>query len=236
MQVAVIVVAAGASTRFGGKTKKQFFTLVGKPILVYCLEVFNRSPLVHRIVLVVPSGLENAVRKNIVRKYRLHKVLDIVPGGKVRIDSVWNGLQSLHNSGFGIRKSDLVLIHDGVRPFITETIISDTIQAVIKTGAVTIATKITDTVKSAGHNLTIDHTIPRDKLWCVQTPQGFKFSLLFNAYIRAKKMKFTATDDAGVMEQLGIPVKLVQGTITNIKITTKDDIKIAERILKYHRI
>jgi 2-C-methyl-D-erythritol 4-phosphate cytidylyltransferase len=133
---------------------------------------------------------------------------------------------------FGIRESDLVLIHDGVRPFITETMILDTIQAVKKTGAATIATKITDTVKSAGDNQIIDHTIPRDKLWCVQTPQGFRFSVLLNAYARAKKMKFMVTDDAGIMEQLGLPVKLVPGSITNIKITTKHDIKIAETILK----
>jgi 2-C-methyl-D-erythritol 4-phosphate cytidylyltransferase len=235
MQVVAIIVAAGASTRFGSKTKKQFFTLAGKPVLVYCLEVFNRSPLINRIVLVVPPGLENTVRKSIVQKYRLHKVTDIVPGGKVRTDSVWNGLQSLPIPDFGFRKSDLVLIHDGVRPFITETMILDTVRAVKKTGAATIATKITDTVKSAGHNLIINKTIPRDKLWCVQTPQGFKVSLLLNAYARAKKMNYITTDDAGVMEQLGIPVKLVPGPITNIKITTKHDINIAETILKYHR-
>lgn len=233
MQVAAIVVAAGASTRFGPKTKKQFFTLAGKPVLVYCLKVFNQSPTIDRIALVVPPGLENTVRKNIVQKYRLHKILNIVPGGKERIDSVWNGLQTLLISEFGIQKSDLVLIHDGVRPFITETMIWDIVHAVKKTGAATIATKITDTVKSAKHNLIIDHTIPRDKLWCVQTPQGFRFSLLVKAYARAKKMNLSVTDDAGIMEQLGLPVRLVPGSITNIKITTRNDIKIAETILKY---
>ncbi|MFB3897840.1 MAG: 2-C-methyl-D-erythritol 4-phosphate cytidylyltransferase, partial [bacterium] len=147
MQVAAIVVAAGASTRFGSKTKKQFFALAGKPVLAYSLRVFEQSPIINRIVLVVPPGMENAVQKNIVQKYRMHKVSNIVPGGKERTDSVWNGLQALQRLGFGNRKSDLVLIHDGVRPFITETMIMDTIRAVKTVGAATIATKITDTVK-----------------------------------------------------------------------------------------
>lgn len=233
MQVAALVVAAGSSTRFGSKTKKQFFTLSGKPVLTYSLKAFNQSPVINRIVLVVPPGSENVVRNTIVRKYRFQKVVDIIPGGKERTDSVWNGLQALQRSGFGIRKSDVVLIHDGVRPFVTEQMISDTVRAVKQTGAAIIATKITDTVKSANHSLIIDQTIPRDKLWCVQTPQGFRFSLLLEAYKQAKKMNYLATDDAGIMEQVGIPVKLVPGPITNIKITTKTDVAIAETILKY---
>lgn len=232
MQVAVIVVAAGASTRFDVKTKKQFFILAGKPILVHCLEVFNQSPLISRIVLVVPANQQNTVWRNIVQKYRLNKIFNIVPGGKERADSVWNGLQALHTSDSGFQIPELVLIHDGVRPFITDKMILDTVRAAKKTGAATIATKVTDTVKSANQHLIIEQTIPRDKLWCVQTPQGFKFSLLLDAYTRAKKTKLKVTDDAGILEHLGIPVTLVPGSITNIKITTKLDVNIAKALLK----
>jgi len=249
MKVAAIVVAAGASTRFGAKTKKPFFMLAGKPILVHGLEVLNRSPVINRIVLVVPASQREAVRKNIVQKYRATKVTDIVTGGKERTDSVWNGLQALEDSDFGptslklrrikfrilprkIRSSDLVLINDGVRPFITEKMIRDTVRTAKKTGAAIIATKVTDTIKMANPNLVIDRTIPRDNLWCVQTPQVFKFSLLFDAYTRARKKKIKVTDDAGIMEQFGIPITLVPGPITNIKITTKEDLKIAEALLK----
>jgi 2-C-methyl-D-erythritol 4-phosphate cytidylyltransferase len=261
MQVAAIVVAAGASTRFDAKTKKQFFALAGKPILVYCLQVLNRSLLINRIVLVVPADQRAAVRKNIVQKYRLTKVSDIVVGGKERTDSVWNGLQALSNPQSAIRNPQYVFIHDGVRPFITEKMIRDTVKAAKKTGAAIIATKITDTVKMANARLVIEQTIPREKLWCVQTPQVFKFSLLLDAYTRARpvrnreaqrkedrgsvrlrsgisngarKKKMRVTDDAGIIEQIGIPVTLVPGPFTNIKITTKEDIKIAETILKHY--
>lgn len=228
MFVDAIIVAAGASTRFGGKTKKQFYLLAGKPILVHCLSVIQRSKLINRIILVVPAEQQEVVRKSIVQKYRFNKVVEIIPGGKQRQNSVWNGLQALAKFG----NSNYVLIHDGVRPFITETMIRDTICALKKTGAASIATKITDTVKIADKKLFVEQTIPREKLWCVQTPQGFKFSLLLDAYGYARKKNIEVTDDAGIIEQFGIPVTIVPGSVTNIKITTKQDIQFAETILK----
>lgn len=225
MKVTALVVAAGESTRFGNKTKKQFYRIAGKPILVHALMALNHSRIIARIVLVVPEKDINEVNRNIIEKYQLRKITDIVPGGKDRSDSVWNGLQAIYNS-------DLVLIHDGVRPFITEQMIRDTVHTAQKSGAAIMATKITDTIKFAESDLIIKKTVPRDNLWGVQTPQVFKFSLLFTAYQQARKKKIKVTDDAGILEYFGIPVTLVPGSITNIKITTKQDINIAEAILK----
>ncbi|MCX7918154.1 MAG: 2-C-methyl-D-erythritol 4-phosphate cytidylyltransferase [bacterium] len=231
MKTAAIVVAAGASTRFGRKTKKQFSLLAGKPLVVYPLRVLNHSRYINRIILVVPAGQINLVERQILQKERFDKITDIIAGGEERTDSVWNALRLLHESQLPNRNLELVLIHDGVRPFITEKMIRDTIQIARRTGAACIATKITDTVKLADANLIIQKTIPRDNLWCVQTPQVFKFTLLFEAYQDARNKNRKSTDDAGILEYRGIPVTLVPGPVTNIKITTQQDMVLAETIL-----
>jgi 2-C-methyl-D-erythritol 4-phosphate cytidylyltransferase len=233
MRVDAIVVAAGKSTRFAAKTKKPFFPLSGKPVLVYSLEVLQRSPLIHNIVLVVPAELRETIRNRIVSKYQLQRVRDIVAGGKRRQDSVWFGLQALAQYKTGeTRIPDYVLIHDGVRPFITEKMINDVVRAAQQTGVATIATKVTDTVKLVDAQDTIIRTVPRNDLWCVQTPQVFQYSLLCSAYQHARRKKIYATDDAEIAERYGLAVKLILGSITNIKITTKEDLIIAEAILK----
>jgi len=233
MSVTAIVLAAGASTRFAARTKKPFINLAGKPVLVHSLTVLNQSRKINNIILVVPAEQIQSVEQNIVRKYRLTKVIKVIAGGKERYDSVWNGLQILQNPKSEIRNPNLVLIHDGVRPFITEQMIRDTVNSARHSGAASIATKITDSVKLAESDLVIKKTVPRDNLWCVQTPQVFKFSLLFNAYQQARKKRVQTTDDAGILEYFGIPVTLVPGSFTNIKITTKPDIILAEAILKH---
>ena len=222
-----IVLAAGQGKRMNSKVQKQFLELGGKPLLYYSLKCFQDSGMIRDIILVTGAESVPFCKEEIVEKYGLTKVTKVIPGGKERYDSVYEGLLSCENS-------DFVLIHDGARPFITEEIIRRGIQGVEKTGACVIGMPSKDTVKIADTQGYVAETPERSSVWTVQTPQIFEYNLIREAHekIRCRDMS-AITDDAMVVEQeTGVKIVLVEGSYKNLKITTPEDLDIAEIFLK----
>lgn len=222
-----IVLAAGQGKRMNSKVQKQFLELGGKPLLYYSLKCFQDSGMIRDIILVTGAESVPFCKEEIVEKYGLTKVTKVIPGGKERYDSVYEGLLSCENS-------DFVLIHDGARPFITEEIIRRGIQGVEKTGACVIGMPSKDTVKIVDTQGYVAETPDRSTVWTIQTPQIFEYRLIREAHekIRCRDMS-AITDDAMVVEQeTGVKVALVEGSYKNIKITTPEDLDIAEIFLK----
>ncbi len=222
-----IVLAAGQGKRMNSKVQKQFLELGGKPLLYYSLKCFQDSGMIRDIILVTGAESVPFCKEEIVEKYGLTKVTKVIPGGKERYDSVYEGLLSCENS-------DFVLIHDGARPFITEEIIRRGIQGVEKTGACVIGMPSKDTVKIADTQGYVAETPERSSVWTIQTPQIFEYNLIREAHekIRCRDMS-AITDDAMVVEQeTGVKVVLVEGSYKNLKITTPEDLDIAEIFLK----
>lgn len=221
-----IVLAGGQGKRMGTRIQKQYLEIKGKPVLYYALKAFEESEKIDEVILVVGEGQEEYCRKEIVSKYGWKKVRHIVPGGKERYHSVWNGLQYVEEG--------YVFIHDGARPFVTQEILERAYEAVIQHHACVVGMPVKDTIKVVdGDEFAID-TPNRSVLWQVQTPQTFEISLIKEAYGRLMEQETIAvTDDAMVVEQMtGRKVKLVKGSYENIKITTPEDLLIAEAFLK----
>ena len=209
-----IVLAAGQGKRMNSKVQKQFLELGGKPLLYYSLKCFQDSGMIRDIILVTGAESVPFCKEEIVEKYGLTKVTKVIPGGKERYDSVYEGLLSCENS-------DFVLIHDGARPFITEEIIRRGIQGVEKTGACVIGMPSKDTVKIADTQGYVAETPERSSVWTIQTPQIFEYNLIREAHekIRCRDMS-AITDDAMVVEQeTGVKIVLVEGSYKNLKIT-----------------
>lgn len=225
-KVTAIVLAAGQGTRMGGKTAKQYLLLDGRPVLYYALLAFEKS-MVDEIILVAGEKDLPFCRTEIVEKYGFSKVTRIVAGGKERYHSAYQGLKAAGGA-------DYVLIHDGARPFVSDDIISRTIEAVKKEKACVVAMPVKDTIKIANEDHYAIETPNRSKVWMIQTPQAFSYDLILHAYEKVLASgDAVITDDAMVLEKAeNIPVKLVQGSYTNIKITTPEDMKIAEIFLK----
>jgi 2-C-methyl-D-erythritol 4-phosphate cytidylyltransferase len=225
LKVVAIIVAAGSGKRMGRSTKKQFLSIGSKPILAYTLDVFDSINRVDRIILVIPRGWKRYCQKEIIEKYRYRKEIEIISGGARRQDSVACGL-ALVSSDY-----EIVIIHDGVRPFVTRRMVIESIVRARKFGACVVAVPVSDTVKMVNSKGVIDRTLPREYLWRVQTPQTFRFSLIKKAYAKALKDKFYGTDDAQLVEKMNKPVKVISGDYHNIKITTKEDLILAETLL-----
>ena len=222
-----IVLAAGQGKRMNSKVQKQFLELGGKPLLYYSLKCFQDSGMIRDIILVTGAESVPFCKEEIVEKYGLTKGTKVIPGGKERYDSVYEGLLSCENS-------DFVLIHDGARPFITEEIIRRGIQGVEKTGACVIGMPSKDTVKIADTQGYVAETPERSSVWTIQTPQIFEYNLIREAHekIRCRDMS-AITDDAMVVEQeTGVKIVLVEGSYKNLKITTPEDLDIAEIFLQ----
>lgn len=221
-----IVLAAGQGKRMGTKVQKQYLEISGKPVLFYSLEVFQKSDLIDEIVLVVGKDQGEYCQKEIVERFHITKVGKIVEGGAERYHSVWNGLQEVEE-GF-------VFIHDGARPFVTNEILMRAYEAVQMEKACVVGMPVKDTIKIADVNGFAADTPNRSFVWMVQTPQVFDVTLVKEAYGRLmKEESIQVTDDAMVVEQmLGKNVKLVEGSYENIKITTPEDLKIAEIFVK----
>lgn len=226
MKADAVIVSAGKGIRFMEGMKKQFHLLAEKPILAHTLDKFETCPLIHSILLVVAQEDMNFCMKEIVEKYHYRKVSQIVPGGKRRQDSVRNGLDALP------KDVDIVVIHDGVRPFVTKEMIEESIHAAVRFGAVVMAMPVKDTIKMAKPDGTIQKTLERESLWQIQTPQAFQASVIKEAYYRAAEDGFTGTDDASLVERLGAKVHILPGSYTNIKITTKEDLILANLFLE----
>ena len=208
---------------------KHFIRLEDKPVLAYTLDVFERCPDVNQVLVVSRSGEENYCLKEVVEKYGYKKVLKIVIGGDRRQDSVYNGIKELDED------TDIVLVHDGVRPFVSQNTLSEAIKLAIFADGVVTAVPVKDTIKYVGDDGIIRATPDRSSLWHAQTPQVFKRRILEEAYVRAYNDKYSGTDESSLVERLGYKVKIVEGTADNIKITTKEDLLFAEVILMMHK-
>lgn len=221
-----IVLAAGSGKRMNTIVHKQYLLLDGKPILYYSLKAFEDSR-VSEIVLVTGDGEEEYCQKEIIQKYGLQKVCHVVKGGKERYHSVYEGLKA-------VRKTDYVLIHDGARPFIDKDIIERSIETVEKYQACVVGMPAKDTIKIADELGFAADTPDRERVWQVQTPQTFSYSLIMQAYEKLMACnKRQVTDDAMVLEQMtNQTVKLIEGSYRNIKITTPEDLLVAETYLK----
>ena len=221
-----IVLAAGRGSRMGTKIQKQYLEIGGRPVLYYSLAAFEASAVIDDVVLVVGEGQEAYCREEIVEKYHFTKVHTITPGGSERYESVYKALCVIRDEGY-------VFIHDGARPFVTEEIIGRAYEAVCGHRACVVGMPSKDTIKVADEAGYSRETPDRSYLWCIQTPQVFETALVKDAYARLMQEPCVqVTDDAMVVEQmLGLPVKLVEGSYRNIKITTPEDMAVAEAFL-----
>ena len=221
MKTTAIVLAAGAGKRMNSKVQKQYLLLKEKPVLYYSLKAFEESQ-VEDIILVVGAGEIEYCQKEIIEKYGIQKVRAIVAGGKERYHSVYEGLKAAG-------QTDYVLIHDGARPFVSQAIIERTIAAVSEYKACVVGMPVKDTIKIADEAGYAKETPNRSRVWMVQTPQAFSYSLIYDAYTRMLQQEDSAiTDDAMVVERMtDYKVKLIAGSYQNIKITTPEDLDVA---------
>lgn len=233
-RVSAIVLAAGHGTRMAGLGKKPYLDLAGRPILAHTLTVFQASPLVDKILVVAAQGDEQNCVRDVLVPYAIDKADQVVTGGETRQESVFNGLQEL---GAQASCPHLVVIHDGVRPFVTEEMIENTLESASKWGAATVAVPVKDTIKEADAEDFVVKTLNRQRLWAIQTPQAFKYDLILQAHLYARENRIQVTDDASLIEQLGIHrVKLVIGAYENIKLTTPSDLVTARAILEQGKL
>jgi 2-C-methyl-D-erythritol 4-phosphate cytidylyltransferase len=219
-----IIVAAGSSKRFGGTTPKQFLELLGKPVVIHTMLRFESCPEVDEIILVLPD-LHKAEFVRIAGKYAFKKLTNIIGGGASRADSVLNGLKAVRTETAGI-----VAVHDGARPLVTPDEISATIKKARETGAAVLTAPVTDTVKEISGDKIV-RTINRERLHRALTPQCFRYEILKKAYESADDIS-TATDESYLVEKAGFPVSFVEGSASNIKITTPEDLALAEFLIK----
>lgn len=221
-----IILAAGSGKRMQSKVHKQYLSVAGKPVLYYALKEFEKSR-VRDIVLVVGPGEIEYCREEIVERYHIQKVKQIVEGGKERYHSVYEGLKAA-------KGADYVLIHDGARPFVTEDIIERSMEAVEQYGACVVGMPVKDTIKIVGEDGFAKNTPERKYLWQIQTPQTFACQGITDAYEKVLEQEIvSATDDAMVLEwATGQAVKVIEGSYQNMKITTPEDLLVAETYLK----
>ena len=227
-----IVVAAGKGLRMGLKSKKQYLYLDKIPILTRTLMVFDRCEQVHEILLVIPEEDEKFCKTNIIDPYGFKKKIHLIEGGNQRQDSVLNALKYMGNKS-NLHKDTIVMIHDGVRPFVNQNMIKDAIRTASECGACIPAVKITDTIKEVTGGAVIQKTIDRENLYKAQTPQTFKLDLILRAVEHAVKTSFKGTDDASLVENMGHKVNIIQGSELNIKLTVPEDLVLGKHLLTF---
>lgn len=227
-----VVLAAGKGKRMGGTIQKQYMDLCGKPVLYYTLKAFEESEVIDQIILVSGKEEKDQVRESIVDFYGFQKVTQITEGGKERYDSVWNALQIVDK--MEDKEESYVFIHDGARPLVDDSILKRTYEEVRRSGACVAGMPVKDTIKIVNENLETEETPDRKKMWMIQTPQVFKAPLIIEAYRKMMAVPHShVTDDAMAVEMvMKHPVKMVEGSYKNIKITTPEDLKIAKVFLK----
>jgi 2-C-methyl-D-erythritol 4-phosphate cytidylyltransferase len=222
-----LIPAAGMGKRMGASVNKQYLQLYGMPIVARTISVFEHSPLIDAIYLVIPAEEIPYCREHVVEACGFRKIAAIVPGGKERQNSVMNGLRAMREHVFD---DDIVLIHDGVRPLLTGDMLRESITtAAIHDGAL-VAVPVKDTIKSV-HNGIVTDTPLRESLWQAQTPQSFRYGIIFNAHLSAESEGFSGTDDASLIERAGGEVHIIPGDYRNNKITTPEDLILAEAFL-----
>lgn len=249
-----IVPAGGMGVRIGGRTPKQYLTFDGAPLLVHTLRALGRARSVEGIVVAVPEARVVATRALLAR-HRVRRVLAVVAGGAERQESVWRGLQASPPDAAWI------VVHDAVRPFIAPAVVEAVLGAARRVGAATCGVAVRETVKRVGRGLgvgggpesvarwgperearwgpegvarwgIVEATLDRQGLWLVQTPQAFRRALLWEAHDKARRDGYLGTDDAVLVERLGAPVAMVAGAPENLKITTRDDLRVARRWMR----
>lgn len=226
-QYTVIIPAAGQGKRMNRNINKQFIAIGRTPILALTLQQFQAHTLCQEIIVVIHPDDEQKTRE-LVDAYGFDKVSQIVHGGKERQDSIYNGLCQVESAKF-------VMVHDGARPFVTEDVLNRLCKALEKSRGVIPAVPVKDTIKFVNEDCTVVGTLPREQLVAAQTPQAFQVSLLRKSYEFARENKFLGTDDASLVEYFGEEVKYIVGDYDNIKITTEEDLDVAEKIYcKYH--
>ncbi len=220
-----IIVAGGKGLRMNHSIKKQYICLNALPILSHTLNAFTAYRDISGICLAVPEEDIAFCRQNIVSLFPDSSII-VAAGGKERQDSVYHGLCTIP-----AEKDDIVLIHDGVRPFVSSEIISACIEGALKSSACIPAIAAFDTLKQTDHNGWIIKTIDRKGIWLAQTPQAFRYELVKNAHELARQDGFIGTDDASLLERLNQPIRVISGSRLNIKITEPEDLLLAEAIL-----
>lgn len=222
MNYQVVIPAAGQGKRMNAGKNKQFIELEQVPIIIHTLNVFQEHSKCTGIILVI-NDQEREEFQNLLKKYSVTKVRAIVSGGSERQYSVNNGLQA-------VEEGELVLVHDGARPFISHKRIEDLVEKAYETGAAVLAVPVKDTIKKVEEGIVVE-TVERSALWSIQTPQAFHLSLILDAHHQASKENYLGTDEASLIERAGKQVSIVLGEYTNIKLTTPDDLLIAKAIL-----
>lgn len=221
MTCVALITSGGTGARMGLAYPKQYLELNGVPILALTLRRFQEHPLIDEIVVTCPAGDADRCRALVIARFGLSKVKTVLPGGATRQDSVRAGLRAIDSA-------DVVAIHDGVRPFVSERVISETIDSAHRAGAALACVPVKDTVKRArGERL---ETVDRSDLWLAHTPQTFRFNLIREAHEAARDEGFSATDDAALVERMGHPVEIVEDSWENLKITTPQDVELARFI------
>jgi 2-C-methyl-D-erythritol 4-phosphate cytidylyltransferase len=225
-KVTALVPAAGMGRRMGKAVAKQFLPLGDKPMLAHTLLVFQRASEIDEIIPILSQEDMEMCLREVIEQYHITKVKTLVVGGKERQDSVANGLQKLE------KDASIVMIHDGVRPFVTNEMIRESVERAKKGESVVVGVPIKDTIKEVDDKKIVRNTLERSRLWAVQTPQTFSVKVLKRAYEESYKHKISATDDATLVERMGGTVHVIMGSYDNIKITTPEDLILAEEILR----
>jgi 2-C-methyl-D-erythritol 4-phosphate cytidylyltransferase len=223
MNIAIIA-AAGAGTRLASDRPKQFLLLAGTPVIIHTLKVFEQCRSIHDVIVVLPAA-ESAGFLSLAAKFGLRKVARVVPGGPTRADSVKRGLMAIRAA-----TAEIVAVHDGVRPFVTTEEIDAVVTAARTDGAAILVAPVTDTIKQI-NDRQVAQTLNRGELRRALTPQCFRYELLRDAFVNAEVNDPSLTDESALVEKLGVPISVIDGNPRNIKITTVEDLAIAEVIL-----
>ncbi len=226
-----LIPAAGMGKRMGASVNKQYLQLGGLPILAHTLAVFQQCPRITGICLVTPADEIAYCRDQVVSACGFTKVIEIVPGGRERQNSVMNGLKALKRHAAA---DDVVLIHDGVRPFISPDLLRESIAVASSGDGALVAVRAKDTIKTVRDGVVQD-TPDRSTLWQAQTPQSFRYGVICEAHQSAEEAGFAGTDDSSLVERRGGRVRIVPGDYRNIKITTPEDLVLAEAFLAAFR-
>lgn len=226
MKIAAIIAAAGLGKRMGANVPKQYLEVFGRPIICHTLDRFAEASFIDEVIIVVEPERVTSFKQEILDRYAYPKNWKVVAGGSVRQESVSNGVRAIESN------PDVVFVHDGVRPFVTIDKMKELGEFVLKNKAAILASPVKETVKRVGKNNEIETTVDRETLWTAETPQAFTFDVMKRAIEAAEKDKFIGTDEASLVERIGVKVFVVKSDGRNIKITTPADIKIAEAILQ----
>ena len=222
MKITAIIPAGGSGRRMQSSEAKQYLLLKGIPLLVHTLRTFQGASIIEDIVLVVPAADVARIKSDIVDAFAMTKIRRVVAGGRERQDSVRNGLAALPAD------CEIVLIHDAARPFVSPALIEKAVDGAMREGAVAVGVRARDTIKHCDGEGRVIDTLDREQIWMAQTPQAFRRATIVAAHQKAQEDNFYGTDDAALVERMGIPVRMIEGFPDNIKITTTEDLAWAE--------